>query len=429
MNIVNTQIRILYNIFISIFMFIIGILITSIYKISISYNIALVFIVQLIVLQMIYKKTCLKNGDTKKKILITLGVSILLAPIIYFLSSVNIYIVVGYNLFFILSLVLTRSFYWDIYEYSQYIVMFKAYIIVEFIVLLVLKIFSKTSMYNYTILLMISLLISVIILRQSRNQENGIVSKFDKKFNMAIIAISMFSLTKCFQDMCKFIVGLLYKGMESIFDVVMKVLIWILTPIINFLERHIGISNKTIKYDIVIKETTDEKDKIDKIRSIARQENFKKIWDRIIMILTILTIIAGVLLIGILIYNVIKKVKERKNVNQSKEYYEIEKLEPESKRKSKKIAKLVGDSNAINIRRTYIEFLKFSKKKEIYRPNMTPTALSNAMKTKVDAFDELDNIKDIYNETKFSNHDITSSKVTEIKESYKNTIKKDRKIK
>jgi len=66
----------------------------------------------------------------------------------------------------------------------------------------------------------------------------------------------------------------------------------------------------------------------------------------------------------------------------------------------------------------YGKFQNRMKLKDIFKPWMTATQLSNVAKVKIDDFEALDSIKTIYNEAKFSVHELPQENVQKIKDKY-----------
>ena len=82
-----------------------------------------------------------------------------------------------------------------------------------------------------------------------------------------------------------------------------------------------------------------------------------------------------------------------------------------------------GGSNRDKILYTYKGFEKITEEADIYKPYMTATQLKNVTKINVDNFDNLDEMTEVYNEAKFSIHDMTEEQVEQVKKGH-NNIKK-----
>lgn len=82
-----------------------------------------------------------------------------------------------------------------------------------------------------------------------------------------------------------------------------------------------------------------------------------------------------------------------------------------------------GGSNRDKILRTYKGFEKITEEADIYKPYMTATQLKNVTKINVDNFDNLEEMTEVYNEAKFSKHDMTEKQVEQVKKGH-NNIKK-----
>lgn len=124
-----------------------------------------------------------------------------------------------------------------------------------------------------------------------------------------------------------------------------------------------------------------------------------------------------------ILYRAMKKISYKINRNKNQEYTEvIETIEVEQGNenklfdKFKKILRKKGTPREEVIYR-YGELVHVAKKKEIFKPFMTPKQLRNLIKIKVKASADIDYVTDTYNEAKFSTHDIekTQEKLVEEK--------------
>lgn len=82
-----------------------------------------------------------------------------------------------------------------------------------------------------------------------------------------------------------------------------------------------------------------------------------------------------------------------------------------------------GKSNREKILYTYKGFEKITEDADIYKPYMTATQLKNITKINVKNFDSLDDMTYIYNEAKFSLHDMTEEQVRQVKKGHSNIRK------
>ena len=82
-----------------------------------------------------------------------------------------------------------------------------------------------------------------------------------------------------------------------------------------------------------------------------------------------------------------------------------------------------GGNNREKILYTYKGFEKITEEADIYKPYMTATQLKNVTKIKVDNFENLEEMTQVYNEAKFSMHDMTEEQVQQVKKGHSN-IKK-----
>lgn len=151
-----------------------------------------------------------------------------------------------------------------------------------------------------------------------------------------------------------------------------------------------------------------------------------------------------VIILLVIIYIIFKLFqKQRLNADRAEtELQSREKIE-RLKTRERKISSIIKDlfrsaDNRTKVLNIFRKFEKVTFEKEIFKEHMTATQLTNVTKAFTDlkaveggvkaGSHPLDEMKNIYNEAKFSDHDIEADKATEIKEKYekvKRNIKKD----
>ena len=133
------------------------------------------------------------------------------------------------------------------------------------------------------------------------------------------------------------------------------------------------------------------------------------------------------LLILYIIYKFLSRFRNKTKIYQGF----IEEKERIVKRKSKKpwvkslFEKIIqgNKSNRDKILYSYKGFERITENANIYKPYMTATQLKNVTKIKVDNFDDLDEMTQVYNEAKFSVHPMTGEKVLKVKKGHSNIRK------
>lgn len=137
-----------------------------------------------------------------------------------------------------------------------------------------------------------------------------------------------------------------------------------------------------------------------------------------------------IIVIIYLLYKGISKVYYQSNKNKTKEYTEsVEKLEVE-KTKARKISTLLKKlfrkkgTPREEVIYKYGEFVTTASKKEIFKEYMTPGQLKNIIKIKVDSSNHIDDITNIYNEAKFSTHNIEEGQKNIVEENVNKVSKK-----
>lgn len=151
-----------------------------------------------------------------------------------------------------------------------------------------------------------------------------------------------------------------------------------------------------------------------------------------------------IIILLIIIY-IIFKLFQKQRLNADRAETELQSREKidRLKTRERKISSIIKDlfrssDNRTKVLNIFRKFEKVTFEKEIFKEHMTATQLANVTKAFTDlktaeggakaGSHPLDEMKNIYNEAKFSEHDIEAEKATAIKEKYekvKRNIKKD----
>jgi hypothetical protein len=264
----------------------------------------------------------------------------------------------------------------------------------------------------------------IICLRESLRFTYNIRTKYSKHINIGIVAF----VVLIFQDYTYKIFSLgvskLFQGINFVLDKILGVVIYIVQfPVaygVEFLKKFLS------KFDINMK-TLDEMQKgLDALvtsKKLFQEDTFSDSYSTWIAINILKFLLAiGILIILIRTISALTKIEKKESG-----YIEYtEKIEDKKKHKDSLIAKIA--KNILRKKGTikeeilynFGEFEKITDKVEIYKPYMTASQLKNVTKIKVENVENLDNMTNIYNEAKFSTHEVSSESLDIVKKAVKN---------
>lgn len=361
-------------------------------------------------------------------LLLTLIISILTSPVVYFLMDSK---VLGVILNLVYSLVLVFSigtFKETLYSYYQYQNIVRNSLIIigilgVFMNFIFDELFQRINTFYFLILIF-----SILLLRESRNYKYKIRNKNAKKTNGMIFGVVMLmSIEPIYNMFILFFMklkGYLSGYFDKFFYYIFCKIGIVINKVCDFImqwciKANLGNSDSS-KIDV---QKVDMK-AINKVLD-SKQGFAGKVREFII------TLIGGevycilkILVFIIIVYAVVKLIKfivARLFGHKEDEDEIVESIKESSNNKKhisiKRIFKSKGDIRD-NIRSIYRKFLNQCYKKKVFKPYMSATVLSNVLKIKVDKNEELENLAKIYNEAKFSKHEMNVEKLSTMKKSY-----------
>ncbi|AWZ47629.1 hypothetical protein C3495_01675 [Clostridiaceae bacterium 14S0207] len=358
-------------------------------------------------------------------LLLTLIISILTSPVVYFLMDSKVLGVI-LNLVYILVLVFSiGTFKETLYSYYQYQNIVRNSLIIigilgVFINFIFDELFQRINIFYFLILVF-----SILLLRESRNYKYKIRNKNAKKTNGMIFSVVMLmSIEPIYNIFILFFMklkGYLSGYFDKFFYYIFCKIGIVINKVCDFIKVNLGNSDSG-KIDV---QKVDMK-AINKVLE-SKQGVAGKVRNFIITLIgggvyRILKILAFI----IIAYTVVKLIKiivarlfDHKEDEDEDEI--VERIKESSNNKKhisiKRIFKSKGDIRD-NIRSIYRKFLNQCYKKKVFKPYMSATVLSNVLKIKVDKNEELENLGKIYNEAKFSKHEMNVEKLSTMKKSY-----------
>jgi hypothetical protein len=358
------------------------------------------------------------NSKKLKKFLIIL-VPLALSALVSFMFFKGQAIFIN-TIFLLFMILITYSLEDSAVDHSQY----KQDITKSIVVLIIIWLVSFTlgvdfvnAMYRFHILYIIMI---IILMRETRRYVYDVKSNTSMVTNIVIGAsVLALSLDYANEIMAK-LLGVIIKLISFMLGIVVAVLTKIFGGVIG------AISDK-IK-ELILKRTIDINSEtiIDKAPSkqyvTPKYEGIE---------FPPLLILAFKILILIIILYITYKFLSRFRSKTKVYNGVIEEKERIVKKKNKKhwvkdlFGKVFqgGGSNRDKILYTYKGFEKVTEEADIYKPYMTATQLKNVTKINVDNLDNLEEMTKVYNEAKFSTHDMTVEQVEQVKKGH-NNIKK-----
>ncbi|MCM1992617.1 hypothetical protein [Oceanirhabdus seepicola] len=381
--------------------------------IDINHNMFLITSLGCFIMQLIYNKS-----NNKNKKIISCAIPIVFTIPLYFLNH-TIFSGAAYSLYNVAMIIYINSIEENGVDYSTYHDMSLKALIVFLIVSVSTIIADQkfaSELFRYYVFLLV---VIVMLLRESRNFMFKIRSKYSKYFNLFI---SGSILLVCFGK-GEVILDFFKKYLMLIIDKTFDVLFWIISFPLTLLFNAFSKLAKNIHSEDM-EDLINAPDKIFKDKDLFEEALTLQENDNNNFIFQGLKIIVFILIVFLLVKFFLKLMNKSKVLKEdTKEIREEIKTSKEYKKngKLKKIFKKIFRGNlSVNMRifEVFKEFQITTKKKEIFKKYMTASQLKKVTKMHVDTPNELDGMALIYNEAKFSDHEMTETQYTKIKENY-----------
>jgi len=262
---------------------------------------------------------------------------------------------------------------------------------------------------------------AVLLLRESRRYSFKIRNKRSYFYNIVIaITIVLFSINKVFLRF-KEIFHWIFSEINKLFQIFVNIIVLFLMKILekpflylkNFIVAHMNENTQNVLDNLIKGDNT--------INSNIEKDYISTIGT------TALYIAIKILLISLVIFAIYKIVIGRKSTEYIPFEISTEEKEKIINRKRKSIfgnlaRKILKGNGSINEQILYVykKFQIMTLDKNIFKPHMNATQLSNVTKLYVDDVEDLDSISQIYNEAKFSQHDMKNDDLKIMKQNYKN---------
>ena len=367
----------------------------------------------LITLSIVFFQQYLSSKELKNTIVIIvpLGLSILVSFMFFKGQSILL------NTIFLLFMILITYFMdKSPIEYTKY----KEDIIKSMVLLLLIWIISFTlgidfvnAIYRFHILYIIMI---IILMRETRRYVYDVKGKNSMVVNI-IISVAVLTLSLDYAG----------KIIEKIAELLMNLAGFILLALATIFGGPIGVMTEKLK-EFIIKRG---------VFNIAADRAASKTHEQLIdtsynsiKLPPVIIFAFKILILLVIVYIIYKFISRYSAATKKYDGFEEEKERIVRKRSKKHwVRDLVGKifegrgNNRDKILYTYKSFEKITQEVDIYKPYMTATQLKNVTKINVDNFDNLEEMTQLYNEAKFSLHEMTQVQVEQVKKGH-NNIKK-----
>ncbi|WP_061996114.1 hypothetical protein [Clostridium sp. ATCC 25772] len=409
------QVKLLYMATLNIMYFLLGNLISNILiDKNLSYYLIL-FTIATTVCALI----CIdRNYNKKLAIFIPFLVTLL---ILRFLINDSSYIIVA--IYFIVIYLFNLE---KIDEPITYIDTRKTFIYIMLLSLLILwlaNIFLWKNIVAYSFRAYIFYLaLMIITFRELLRYENNIFNEKAKYFNLSIVAVI---IIMSLDPVMKFI--------NITFSKLLNIIWSLVIGIIGFISKVVGVLVEFVVRNLrnIILKNDGSIEDLNLFQNQKVSNEIKNIFDNNIPVNSGLDIVVKFLfaiLTIVIVYKMFSKIHILKK-KVDKNYIEyVENIKKENRNKKNKLKKIkeilkIRKSVKEEIFYTYKKFERIANKVGVFKNYMTATQLKNVVNLKFDNMEGLEDMTNIYNEAKFSNHHIPDEELKKIKEDYENVKK------
>lgn len=386
-------------------------------KIDINHNLFLITSLGCFIMQGIYNK-----WNNKHSKIISCVIPLVFSIPLYFLNH-TIFAATAYTVYNVAMVFYMNSIEEHPVDYTAYKDMslkaLRVFFAVSILTMIVNKEFAS-ELFRYYVFLLV---IIVMLLKESRNFMFKIRSRYSKYFNLFMsgaILLVCFSkgeiILKFFKNCILFVV-----------DKILFVVFWILKYPLNLLADAIAKLSRSEQAQSqkgVLDEFAKKLEGRDLFEEANKLQgnNHNYIFQSVKIILFILIMF---LIVKAFLKFMSKSKASREDAEEIREQIKTAKENQRDGKFKRLFRKIFRGNLSINMRifEVFKEFQIKTEKKEIFKNYMTASQLKEITKIHVDKYDELDQMSIIYNEAKFSDHDINEEEYRKIKESY-NEIKK-----
>ncbi|OPJ59325.1 hypothetical protein [Clostridium oryzae] len=410
---INSNLEIIYGISYSIFCYIMWAIISNaVLSITPDYVVLIATVICVIIRNVVSMNT------TNKMMLLTVPMfsAIILLVILHFeISNIVSVIMIWFVILTISKKDSVKMIYGDYISYAR--------ITIYILIGLGIVLFYIRSNYMMHVIRCYFIYLSSIIwlLREARNYYNKTNSKKKYLCNFGIVS---FILIMSIQPIYIFVFNIIKIVAVTVIKVVIDILTVILEPINKIMNILFdGLYNFLSKLaDRTSKKTLDRLFGSDRNKKSVHFQQYKGFPPAVEIFIKIVILVAIIVISYIIIKKYISSKNEIYNKKNAVNIDEIKEKITEIKGDRKSALRILKDifkakDYRTQICRKYQTFLKITYKKKIFRPHMTGLDIINMTKNMPDS-ENIENITNIYNESKFSNHVIEKERLEKFKKSY-----------
>lgn len=402
------QVKVLFTVGALIFMYIIwSILASFLFSISIDYKIYLASLISVFLMQFLRHKVKNKFVMNALPMLGAAFICFIFYPMLTAAFN-SVYLAAMVLLFFRLDE--------EDVQYELYRDRAKSTIIALVFLGIVMPLINKDIMLGIFRFYILYLVVIVLTLREARRFANKLQNKNTMMTNIMIVVFIMLCTTDTVYKLIVMIFSWVWKGFNFVLDKMVDVTMFVLVKPLSFLGGILKkyLEEKGVELDL---------EGIVKHKKISGEELPEP--EKFSPVTVIIFKVLLVLLVLYIIYKVITSIHIRKYTGDDSIVEKEKILKERVKKKNKGIFSRFldrifkgsgyGREHILNL---YRKFEKRMDDREIYREHMTATQLCNVAKTQIEEREALEKITAIYNEAKFSKHEISDKNVEEMKDGY-----------
>lgn len=265
----------------------------------------------------------------------------------------------------------------------------------------------------------------ILNLRESLRYSYKIRSKYSKYINIGIVLLVVVMFQEATYRIFTVVVNKLFYLINSGLDFIVSLIIAVVKYPISYGIEYLKeiLLSLGINIDNIFPVSDNAVEQLAKTKVYFQNDNFHDSYSTWIVV-SMLKVLIGIAILIIVIRTISALTKVESKESGYIEYKE--KIEKHKKSQHSLISKLAKNifrrkgTVREEVLYNYAEFEKAVDKVDIFKPYMTASQLKNVTKIKVENVDYLDNMTNIYNEAKFSNHKIEEEKLGIVKKAVNN---------
>lgn len=411
------QVKLLYEMCLLVFMFIMWSIIELVFlSRKPDYKVLIISIITGLFIDYLYSR------ESKKAVTFCVPY-IIVCGIFYIIYKNNIVSVIFNSIYMLLAAAIIYKKEEEEPDYSECSYAVKKTVLILFLCGGIFAVCKAEYWKSFVRLYILYILIGIITLRESRLYSYALKNKkavFGNIFTALVLIV--LSAEKVFNSIIKLLIYI-FKMIGYPVRAILNIIINVLLVIVDYPVLFIGEWLKKLMGKLPrqqqeqTQETGYKKNTLEMLRKVqSRELHMSRNTEIVIEVLIILTAV-------LLIIKLINKKSKSKTDFAEAEYEEKEKIYKDSYDKKNMIAQIIRSifktpTLKEQILGIYKNFEREADKKGIFKNHMTPTQLANVYAPNTESKIPLYDMKDIYNEVKFSEHNVTKEQLQKIKKDF-----------